>query len=136
MSKWNKGREIGDSRLKHFTRGTLADNKPITDMDRVVYLLFVKGHKLSKIRLEFAERYIFLEEQRMYDMIRKVGLEYQTRYRKEINVPFDKPKIMFSEFVKGMALNRMAEDYQISPNELFTILRKVGLLYAQYLKYY
>jgi hypothetical protein len=136
MSKWNNGRLIGDSKLKKFTRGGLADQKPITKLDKIIYLLFVKGYSLGKIQRELSKRNIQLEEQQMYDIIRKVGLEYQTLYRKEINVPFDRPKIIFAEFVKGIGIQTLSDDYQINPHDLFAILRKIGLLYAQYLKIY
>ena len=128
---------IGDAHLKRYTRGSLADNKPMTKLDQVIFLLFVKGHSLGFI-LETLKKHNIAEidEQQMFDIIRKVGLDYQNRYKKAISTPFDRPKVLFAEFVKGTTIQKMADDYQLNPHELFAILRKVGLLYAQYLKIY
>lgn len=124
--------QIGDSKLKRFNRGNLADNKPITDTERKIFLLFVKGVKLSKIQIALEKDGHTYTEQQLFDIIRKAGFEYQSHYRQEVNQPNDKPKLLFADFVKGTAIEQLIENWNLESIELFQQLRKVGLIYATY----
>jgi len=123
---------IGDAHLKQFVRGSLAVNTPITQREMQIFLLFVKGTTLERIHTALEHDHINIDGQRLFDIVRKVGLSVQSFYRSTVNQPSDIPKLIFADFVRGEAVPALCEKNGMSPFNLFAILRSVGLLYATY----
>lgn len=132
MIKMDRERYIGNPNLKKFTRGTLATNKQPTKQEIQIFLLFVKGKTLKLILDALKNSGIIYSEQQMFDIIRKVGLYYQTFYKESVSIPFDIPKVIFSHFVKGDSIQQLIDDNHSTSQEIGEILRKIGLLYASY----
>lgn len=123
---------VGESHLKKFTRGTLATTSPITLQEFQIYLLFMKGISLKKISLSLEKSHISIDDQALFDILRKVGMHFQALYRKHINQPHSIPQLIFANFVKGESIASLCETNRLDPKQLFDTLRKIGLLYASY----
>ena len=123
---------IGDAHLKKYRSGTLAKNTPITENEYKIYYTFVKGIKASRIIDAMEHEGAEIEEHEFWDIIRRVGMECQEMYRASVSTPFDLNKTLFSEFVKGIKIEQILEDYTIPAQQLFKIIRKVGYLYLHY----
>ncbi len=130
-----KDRYVGNPRLKKFVRGSLATNTPISDLENKVFMLFVKGIQLKRILDALINEDRQITENQLYDILRKVGFHYQTKYRQGIANPFNKNQLIFADFVKGVSLQQLTQSNQLDPPELIGILRKIGLLYYTYEHY-
>jgi len=123
---------VGESHLKKYTRGSLATTTPITLQEFQIYLLFNKGVTLKKISLSLQKSNIIIDDQALFDILRKVGMHFQALYRKHVNQPHSIPQLIFANFVKGESIASLCDTNRLDPKQLFEIIRKIGLLYASY----
>lgn len=120
---------IGDPKLKKFKRGTLANLDQITEIEDKIFKAFTLGVQLKKIFLASK----LSDEQKFYDIIRKVGYYYQEIYCSKLgNDLNNKDKLLFQSFVKGESLQSLTENWNLPPFALVEKLRHVGELYYSY----